>query len=195
MAELDLFDAMFHGSRIVAVKATSTRGTDAARVLDATILAPSGGNDQNSNFIVCHEDAQRRRLAAVYRKAFNEVVSIYAAKKQPGQPEQCAVLTTPDQPAKLFSDSISDARRVLRALSRRSATCHQRDAYRKRWTTGRTHLIHQEKLAVRALVRRSGTLILGVSGAWSGNLITTNNQSRWCPKRFSACRTTCSRSP
>jgi len=39
------------------------------RVLDAAIRAPSGGNAQNWIFIVVRDEAQRRRLCAVYRKA------------------------------------------------------------------------------------------------------------------------------
>src|SRR5262249_32676548 len=54
-----------------------------ARVLVAAIRAPSGGNAQNWIFIVVREDAQRRRLAEVYRKASDEVAEIYAARGRP----------------------------------------------------------------------------------------------------------------
>ena len=50
------------------------------RVLDAAIRAPSGGNAQNWTFIVVREEANRPRLAAVYRKASDEVAEIYAAR-------------------------------------------------------------------------------------------------------------------
>ena len=58
-----------HRSRNAATQADPVPEELITKVLDAAIRAPSGGNTQNWIFIVVREEAQRRLLAAVYRKA------------------------------------------------------------------------------------------------------------------------------
>jgi nitroreductase len=83
MTEIGLFDAMYTARALRQLKPNPMPETLITRVLDAAIRAPSGGNAQNWIFIVIREEAQRRRLAAVYRKASDEVAEIYAARGRP----------------------------------------------------------------------------------------------------------------
>jgi nitroreductase len=83
ITEIGLFEAMYT-ARIAAAEGPDPVPEELiTRVLDAAIRAPSGGNAQNWIFIVVREEAQRRRLAAIYRKASDDVAEIYAARGQP----------------------------------------------------------------------------------------------------------------
>jgi nitroreductase len=83
MAEIGLFDAMYTARALRRLKPDPVPEELITRILDAAIRAPSGGNAQNWIFIVIRDETQRRRLAAVYRKASDEVAEIYAARGRP----------------------------------------------------------------------------------------------------------------
>src|SRR3954466_13546962 len=83
MTEIGLFDAMSTARAVRRLKPDPVPEELITKVLDAAIRAPSGGNAQNWMFIVVREAAQRHRLAAVYRKASDEVAAIYAARGRP----------------------------------------------------------------------------------------------------------------
>ena len=83
MTEIGLFDAMYTARALRRLKPDPVPEELITMVLDAAIRAPSGGNAQNWISIVIREEAQRRRLAAVYRKASDEIAEIYAARGQP----------------------------------------------------------------------------------------------------------------
>ena len=80
MTDLGLFDAMYTARALRRLKRDPVPDELITQVLDAAIRAPSGGNAQNWIFIVVRDEAQRRRLGAVYRKASDEVAEIYAAR-------------------------------------------------------------------------------------------------------------------
>ena len=83
MTEIGLFDAMYTARALRRLKPDPVPDELITRVLDVAIRAPSGGNAQNWIFIVVRDEAQRRRLGAVYRKASDEVAEIYAARGRP----------------------------------------------------------------------------------------------------------------
>jgi nitroreductase len=83
MTEIGLFDAMYTARALRQLKPDPVPEELITRVLDAAIRAPSGGNAQNWIFIVVRDEAQRRRLAAVYRRASDEVAEIYTARGRP----------------------------------------------------------------------------------------------------------------
>ena len=66
--EISLFDAMYTARALRRLKPDLVPDELITRVLDAAIRAPSGGNAQNWTFIVVRDEAQRRRLGAVYRQ-------------------------------------------------------------------------------------------------------------------------------
>ena len=81
MLEIGLFEAMYTARALRRLKPDPVPQELITKVLDAATMAPSGGNAQNWIFLVVREEAQRRRLAAVYRKASDEVGAIYAARE------------------------------------------------------------------------------------------------------------------
>src|ERR1700712_5559194 len=83
MTEIGVFDAMYSTRALRRLKPDPVPEEMITRLLDAAIRAPSGGNAQTWIFLVVREEAQRRRLAAVYRKASDEVAEIYAARGRP----------------------------------------------------------------------------------------------------------------
>jgi len=83
MTEIGLFDAMYTARALRRLKPDPVPDELITRVLDVAIRAPSGGNAQNWIFLVVRDEAQRRRLGAVYRKASDEVAEIYAARGRP----------------------------------------------------------------------------------------------------------------
>src|ERR1700722_7863146 len=83
VTEIGLFDAMYSARALRRLRPDPVPEDVITKVLDAAIRAPSGGNAQNWIFIVVRDEAQRRRLGAVYRKASDEVGEIYAARGRP----------------------------------------------------------------------------------------------------------------
>jgi nitroreductase len=83
MSDIGLFDAIYTARALRRLKPDPVAAEVIEQVLDAAIRAPSGGNAQNWIFIVVRDEAQRRRLGAVYRKASDEVGAIYAARGRP----------------------------------------------------------------------------------------------------------------
>ena len=73
MGELGIFDAIYSARALRRLKPDPVPEELITKVLDAAIRAPSGGNAQNWIFIVVRDQAQRRRLGAVSRKASDEV--------------------------------------------------------------------------------------------------------------------------
>src|SRR5579872_2591828 len=47
------------------------------QILDAAIRAPSASNTQNWAFVVIKEPGQRRKIAEIYRKAFDLMSAMY----------------------------------------------------------------------------------------------------------------------
>src|SRR4051794_13447785 len=83
LPSIELFDAI-HTAR--AQRRLSSEPVPEAlitRVLDAAIRAPSAGNAQNWHFVVIRDAEQRRKLAALYRKASDIAEAVYQARGRP----------------------------------------------------------------------------------------------------------------
>ena len=174
MTEIGLFQAMYTARAMRRLKPDPVPEELITRVLDAATQAPSGGNAQNWIFIVVREEAQRRRLAAVYRKASDEVAEIYAAR---GWPEHL----TEAQYRRLIAggsylwDHIGDAPVLLvPCLKRRDMPPRDvlPEAIAKRYDA---HLAYQEQIRGSSIYPAVQNIILACRALGLGTLITTNH--------------------
>jgi nitroreductase len=174
MTEIGLFQAMYTARAMRRLKLDPVPEELITRVLDAAIQAPSGGNAQNWIFIVVREDAQRRRLAAVYRKASDEVAEIYAAR---GRPEHL----TEEQYGRLIAggsylwDHIGDAPVLLvPCLKRRDMPPRDvlPEAIAVRYGA---HLTYQQQIRGSSIYPAMQNIILACRALGLGTLITTNH--------------------
>jgi nitroreductase len=83
MAEMNLFDAMYTAGAIRRLKADPVPDEIITKVLDAAIRAPSGSNAQSWIFIVVKDAEKRRQLGAVYKKASDILLKLYAGATRP----------------------------------------------------------------------------------------------------------------
>jgi nitroreductase len=83
VTDIDVFEAIHTARALRKLKPDPVPEVVITRILDAAIRAPSAGNAQNWAFVVVRDDAQRRRLGAVYRKASEIASAMYAARGRP----------------------------------------------------------------------------------------------------------------
>jgi nitroreductase len=83
VTEIDVFEAIHTARALRKLKPDPVPEDVITRILDAAIRAPSAGNAQNWAFVVVRDEAQRRRLGAVYRKASEIASAMYAARGRP----------------------------------------------------------------------------------------------------------------
>lgn len=174
MTEIGLFDAMYTARALRRLKPDPVPEHLITKVLDAAIRAPSGGNAQNWIFIVVREEAQRRRLAGVYRKASDEVAAIYAARGRPAH-------LTDEQYNRLMAagsylwDHIGEAP-VLLVPCLRKRDMPPRNALPEA-VAGRydAHLAYQERIRGSSIYPAVQNIILACRALGLGTLITTNH--------------------
>ena len=82
-SEMGLFETIYSARAIRKFRPDPVSDEILARILDAGIRAPSGGNRQQWLFIVVKDREQRAKLAAVYRKASKIVSAFYALRPRP----------------------------------------------------------------------------------------------------------------
>jgi nitroreductase len=83
MNEIGLFEAMYSARALRRLKPDPVPEEIITKILDAAIRAPSAGNSQHWVFIVVRDPEQRRKLAAIYRKASDIAKAIYRARGRP----------------------------------------------------------------------------------------------------------------
>ena len=83
MAEIGLFDTIYSAGAIRRLRPVPVPDDVIAKVLDAAIRAPSGSNAQSWVFIVVKDAEKRRRLGAVYKKASEILMKLYAQAERP----------------------------------------------------------------------------------------------------------------
>jgi nitroreductase len=83
VTDIDVFEAIHTARALRKLKPDPVPEAVITRILDAAIRAPSAGNAQNWAFVVVRDEAQRRRLGAVYRKASEIASAMYAARGRP----------------------------------------------------------------------------------------------------------------
>jgi nitroreductase len=174
MTEIGLFEAMYTARAMRRLKPDPVPEELITRVLDAAIRAPSGGNAQNWIFIVISEAAQRRRLAAVYRKASDEVAEIYAARRRPAHLTEAQYRRLMAGGSYLW-DHIGDAPVLLvPCLKRREMPPRDAlpEAVRLRYDD---HLTYQEQIRGSSIYPAVQNIILACRALGLGTLITTNH--------------------
>jgi nitroreductase len=77
MSELGVFEAIHTARALRRFKTDPIPDEVITRVLDAAIRAPSASNAQNWIFVVVKDAEQRRRIAAIYHKAFTMMSAMY----------------------------------------------------------------------------------------------------------------------
>lgn len=83
MPETDLFEIMYSAGSIRRLRADPVPDEIITKILDAAIRAPSGSNAQSWVFIVIKDAETRRQLGAVYKKASDILVKLYASAPRP----------------------------------------------------------------------------------------------------------------
>jgi len=83
MPQIDLFEIMYSAGSIRRLRPDPVPDEIIAKVLDAAIRAPSGSNAQSWIFIVIKDRETRRQLGAVYKKASDILVKLYAGAPRP----------------------------------------------------------------------------------------------------------------
>jgi nitroreductase len=174
MTEVGLFDTMYTARALRRLKPDPVPEDLITRVLDAAIRAPSGGNAQNWIFIVVRDPEQRRRLAAVYRKASDEVAEIYAARGRPAH-------LTEDQYQRLMTggsylwDHMGDAP-VLLVPCLKARDMPSRESLPPNVAMRYdAHLAHQAKIRGSSIYPAMQNIILACRALGLGTLITTNH--------------------
>ncbi len=90
MDQIGLFEAIHSARAIRKYRPDPVPDEAIAKILEAAVQAPSGGNRQQWLFVVVTEREQRRRLAAIYRKAAEVVAAFYALRKRPEYVDEAA---------------------------------------------------------------------------------------------------------
>ena len=83
MPEMDLFEIMYSAGSIRRLRSDPVPDEIITKILDAAIRAPSGSNAQAWLFIVVKDAETRRQLGAVYRKASDILMKLYARAPRP----------------------------------------------------------------------------------------------------------------
>lgn len=95
---MDLHEALYTTRAMRRVRPDAIPPEVQARILDAAIRAPSGGNAQNWRFLVVYDADTKARLGPLYRDALGQLwATFYAARiawanEDPDDPERAQVL-------------------------------------------------------------------------------------------------------
>lgn len=81
MSEIGVFEAIHTARALRRLKPDPVPDEILTRVLDAAIRAPSASNTQNWAFVVVKDPEQRRRIADIYRKAFDMMQTMYRERR------------------------------------------------------------------------------------------------------------------
>src|SRR6202047_4829288 len=88
MPEMDLFEIMYSAGSIRRLRSDSVPDEIITKILDAAIRAPSGSNAQSWVFIVIKDAETRRQLGAVYKKASDILMKLYAGRERPAHMDE-----------------------------------------------------------------------------------------------------------
>jgi nitroreductase len=83
MAEIGLFETIYSAGSIRRLRSDPVPDEVITKVLDAAIRAPSGSNAQSWLFIVVKDADKRKKLGAVYKKASEILMKLYAGAPRP----------------------------------------------------------------------------------------------------------------
>jgi nitroreductase len=83
MSEIGLFETIYSVRAIRHFRADPVPHELLTRILEAAIQAPSAGNRQNWLFVVVTDEAQRRKIGDIYRRASAWVREVYLSNRRP----------------------------------------------------------------------------------------------------------------
>ena len=86
--QIELFEAIYSARAIRKFRPDPVPDELISKILDAAIQAPSGGSRQQWLFVVVKDLEQRRRLAAIYKKAAEIVAAFYALRARPAHVDE-----------------------------------------------------------------------------------------------------------
>src|SRR5690349_15165597 len=95
---MDIYEALYTTRAMRRVKPDSIPKDVQARILDAAIRAPSGGNTQNWRFMLVDDEGLRGQLGPIYRDCMTMLwATIYKerleiANAAPDEPENASML-------------------------------------------------------------------------------------------------------
>jgi nitroreductase len=165
---------MYTARAMRRLKPDPVLGDVITKIIDAAIRAPSGGNAQNWTFVIVRDVAQRRRLAAVYRKASDEVAAIYAARGRPAHLTEAQYQRMMEAGTYLW-DHIGDAPVLLvPCLKKRDMPPREAlpEVVAARYEA---HLAYQERIRGASIYPAIQNLILACRALGLGTVITTNH--------------------
>lgn len=97
---MDLVEALYTTRAMRRVSDSPLPDEVTARILDAAIRAPSGGNSQNWRFLVVNDPDMRARLGPLYREAYAQLhETVYAGRRE------AAAAAGDDATVRVFSSS------------------------------------------------------------------------------------------
>jgi nitroreductase len=88
MAEIGLFETIYSAGSIRRLRSDPVPDDVITKVLDAAIRAPSGSNAQSWLFIVVKDADKRKKLGAVYKKASEILMKLYAGASRPNHMDE-----------------------------------------------------------------------------------------------------------
>ena len=88
--QIELFEAIYSARALRKFRPDPVPDELISKILDAAIQAPSGGNRQQWLFVVVKDLEQRRRLAAIYKKAAEVMAAFYAVRSRPAHVDEAA---------------------------------------------------------------------------------------------------------
>src|SRR5262245_26061708 len=174
MSDIGLFEAIYSARSIRRLKADPVPEELIAKILDAAIRAPSGGNAQSWAFLVVRDPSLRRQLGAIYRKASDIAEAIYAARG-------CPPHLTEQQYARLMAsgahlwEHMGDAPVLLLPCSRRPAMPPREalpPAIAARWED---ELAYVDRIRGASIYPAVQNIILACRALGLGTVITTNH--------------------
>ena len=174
MAEIGLFEAMHTARAMRRLRPDPVPEEVITKVLEAATRAPSGGNAQNWGFVVVRDAAQRHRLAAVYRKASDEVAAIYAARGRPAHQSEEQYRRMLAAGAHLWAHLGEAPVLLVPCLRRRDMPPREAlpEAVAARYEA---HLAYQERIRGASIYPAIQNVILACRGLGLGTVITTNH--------------------
>jgi nitroreductase len=120
---MDVREALYTTRAMRRVRPDPVPGDVQARILDAAIRAPSGGNSQNWRFLLIDDPAVKAKLGPLYRDAISTLwesfyrEALERARSAPDDPESSALLRVQSS-AQHLADHFEDVPLFLIAFTR-----------------------------------------------------------------------------
>jgi nitroreductase len=116
---MDIYEALYTTRAMRRVRPDPIPHESQARILDAAIRAPSGGNHQDWHFLFVDDPELRRELGALYLEGWNELLASGYVDPPPGMTEpEVAQLARVTGSAQYLADHFGEAPLLLFGFTR-----------------------------------------------------------------------------